>query len=354
MRTLVRTSIACLAVVMLAACGTDAVPYAAEVNGVRIETKVVDRELEAIRANKPYLEALQGASVPVQGQGKNTFDAAFVARVLTRRIYLELVHQEVVRRNLPIRDADLKAARAELIESMGDEKTLTAFADEYENEITRTTAEVNVLQTKLAEVDDSPAGLKRFYDANPEQFETVCASHILVETKKEADAIVKRLAAAKDKQATFAEIAGAESSDPGSKDKGGSLSEPGQPCPAPVGYVPTFRDAVRTQPIGVIGKPVQTQFGFHVIRVDSRTPAPPLAQIEVDVRQAMVAASQSGFDDFLREASEKAKVEINPRYGRFDRSGDSPQVVPPDTPSTTEPSAPVAPAPQQPAQPPQQ
>lgn len=344
MKTLVRSFTAALAVVVLAACGTDAAPIAAKVNGSRIEKRDLDRELEAIASNKDYLAALQEASVPVQGQGKGTFDAAFVARVLTRRIYLELVHQEVVKRDLPVNAAALATARKELIDSIGNAKTLDAFPKAYRDEITYTTAEVNVLQTAMAEIDDSPAGLKRYYDAHADQFETVCASHILVATKKEADSIVKQLAAAKDKKAKFAELAAAHSTDPGSKDNGGDL---GQPCPAPSTYVPAFRDAVRSQPIGAVGKPVQTQFGYHVIRVDSRTPPPPLASIEVDVRQAMVQASQSGFDDFLSEASAKADVEVNARYGRFDRSGNSAQVVPPDTPSTSQPpSAPGSPSPQ--------
>ena len=348
MKNLVRTFLAAASVVVLVACGTNAEPYAAKVNGNRVETKDLDRELNAIASNKEFLRSLEEESVTVQGEGKGTFDAAFVARVLTRRIYLELVHQEVVKRNLQPDKDDVAQARKELETSIGKKETLAAFPDEYENEIARTTAEVNVLQAELAKVDDSPAGLKRYYDANPELFESVCASHILVDSKKDADAITKQVAAARDKKAKFAELAAQKSSDPGSKEKGGDLG-----CVAPSGYVPAFSEAVRKQPIGVVGKPVQTQFGFHVIRVDSRTPPPPLAAIEVDVRQALVQASQSGFDDFLSEASAKAKIEINPKYGRFDRSATSPQVVPNDSPSTTQPPVPVNPAPQPPPGPPQ-
>lgn len=344
MRALVRTLlIAVASMVVLAACGTNAEPYAAKVNGNRIETKDLDRELNAIASNKAYLKALEEASVPVQGEGKGTFDSAFVARVLTRRIYLELVHQEMVKRNLAPSKDDLTEARKELVQSIGNLETLAAFADGYENEIVRTTAEVNVLRDELGKIDDSPAGVKRFYDAHPELFETVCASHILVAEKAEADAIAKQLATAKDKKAAFAKLAAEKSTDPGSKEKGGDLG-----CATPSGYVPTFREAVRTQPIGVIGKPVQTQFGYHVVRVDSRTPPPPLAAIQEQVASEQAKASQSGFDDFLSTASAEAKIEVNPKYGRVDRSGTSPQVVPNDSPSTTQAPVPANPTPQPP------
>ena len=70
MRTLFRTVLAVTSVVVLVACGTNAEPYAAKVNDSKIETKSLDRELNAIASNKEYLAALQKASVPVQGAGK--------------------------------------------------------------------------------------------------------------------------------------------------------------------------------------------------------------------------------------------------------------------------------------------
>ena len=44
------------------------------------------------------------ANVPVEGDDAGTFNPQFVARILTRRIYLELIHQEFVRRKLKLTD----------------------------------------------------------------------------------------------------------------------------------------------------------------------------------------------------------------------------------------------------------
>ncbi|MBA2609043.1 MAG: peptidyl-prolyl cis-trans isomerase, partial [Actinobacteria bacterium] len=89
------------------------------------------------------------------------------------------------------------------------------------------------------------------------------------------------------------------------------------------------------QKLGVIGDPVKTQFGYHVIRVDSRDPVPPFEEVKEQVQQAVTDGAQGPFNDFLNKASSKAKVEVNPRYGTYDTTGDSPQVVPPKSPSVT-------------------
>lgn len=325
-RFFVAALVAVISLTGLGACKNSAAPYAAKVNGVTLSKADLDRELEAIKGNKKYLDALKGSGVSVEGTGDGTFDSTFVARVLTRRIYLELIHQEVVKRKIKVTAEDLDLAEEQLASSIGDEATLKAFPKAYLTEITRTTAEVYVLQQKLA--DASESNLRAYYEDNIEQFETVCAVHILVETEAAANSVARRLRAARDKAATFAEIAKAESKDTGSGANGGDLG-----CASPSGYVEQFKDAVRKQAVGAIGDPVQTEFGFHIIRVDRRDPAKPFEEVEEQVREAVTADAQAPFNEFLSDASANAKIEVNPRYGSYDKTGDSPQVVPPKLPS---------------------
>lgn len=63
----------------------------------------------------------------------------------------------------------------------------------------------------------------------------------------------------------FAEVARRESADRGSAERGGDLGTFGRGQ-----MVPAFEQAVWSQPLGEIGEPVLTQFGFHLIRVESR------------------------------------------------------------------------------------
>ncbi len=320
---------ALVALTGMAACKS-ATPYAAKVNGEPLSKAGLDNELNAIRGNAKYLEALKQAQVPVAGAGAGTFNSQFVARILTRRIYLELIHQEFVRRKLKLTDKDLAGARQQLAASIGDESVLDDFPKAYYNEIRRTTAEVTVLQNALA--DTSEANLRKYYGEHLDQFESACAAHILVATEPEAAKIVKSLGSAKDKKATFADLAKKQSTDTGSGANGGDLG-----CAAPSGYVAEFKDAVRTQKIGVIGEPVKTQFGYHVIRVDSREEAKPYAEVKEQVKTAITDSQQGPFNEFLTNASSKAKVEVNPRYGSFDKTAESPEVKPPEAPAASEP-----------------
>ena len=80
------------------------------------------------------------------------------------------------------------------------------------------------------------------------------ASHILVSTKEQADAIL-----AEANPLNFGQLAQQHSSCP-SKARGGDLGDfgPGQ-------MVKPFEDATVATPVGAISQPVQTQFGFHLI-----------------------------------------------------------------------------------------
>jgi peptidyl-prolyl cis-trans isomerase C len=80
------------------------------------------------------------------------------------------------------------------------------------------------------------------------------ASHILVSTKEQADAILAEASAL-----NFGSLAQQHSSCP-SKARGGDLGEfgPGQ-------MVQPFEQATLATAVGSISQPVQTQFGYHLI-----------------------------------------------------------------------------------------
>jgi peptidyl-prolyl cis-trans isomerase C len=112
------------------------------------------------------------------------------------------------------------------------------------------------------------------------------ASHILVETEEQA----KDLKAQLDGGADFAGLAKANSSD-GSAAGGGDLGWFG-----PGMMVKPFEDAVISLQPGQVSAPVQTQFGWHLIRLaETRdAAAPPLADVRADLsaelqRQAIEA-----------------------------------------------------------------
>ncbi len=145
------------------------------------------------------------------------------------------------------------------------------------------------------------AEAKKVYDeqvANIKPQQEVRARHILVETEDEANDIRERLERGED----FAALAKEKSKDPGSPD--GDL-----------GYftrermVKPFADAAFALEVGAISEPVQTQFGWHVIKVeDKRERKPPAFEQVKD--QIMAAMVQERMRSTLQEMRGKAEIEV--------------------------------------------
>jgi peptidyl-prolyl cis-trans isomerase C len=127
------------------------------------------------------------------------------------------------------------------------------------------------------------------------------AAHMLVKTEDEAKAIIADL----DKGGDFAAIAKEKSLDTGSAAKGGELGffDPQQ-------MVKPFADAVMALTVGSYTKaPVQSQFGWHVIKLEATRKAPPpaFADVAPQIRQQMI---NELFATAMQDLRAKAKIEI--------------------------------------------
>jgi len=126
------------------------------------------------------------------------------------------------------------------------------------------------------------------------------ARHILVEKEDEAKAIIANLK----KGAKFEDIAKKQSKDPGSGANGGDLDW----APA-ASYVPEFSQAMIKLAKGETSEaPVQSQFGWHVIRVDDIREAelPKLEEVKAQVVQQLTQQKLQKYQTDLRE---KAKIQ---------------------------------------------
>lgn len=131
-----------------------------------------------------------------------------------------------------------------------------------------------------AQTDVSDADIKSYYDQNQKQYATEeqrRASHILISVKKDASAGDK--AAAKSKAdalvaqlrkapGDFAKLAKANSQDPGSAENGGDLGFFGKGA-----MVKSFEDAAFKLKQDEISDPVESEFGYHIIKVTGIKPA---------------------------------------------------------------------------------
>lgn len=127
------------------------------------------------------------------------------------------------------------------------------------------------------------------------------ARHILVKTETEAKDIIAQLGKGTD----FAKIAKEKSLDPGSKEKGGDLG-----WFSPATMVKPFSDAVTTLSKGAVSPtPVQTQFGWHVIKLVDTRVAQPLAYDKVK-EGLQKNLQQRNLEKMMTELRSKAKIEV--------------------------------------------
>ncbi|MCM3569497.1 peptidylprolyl isomerase [Neobacillus mesonae] len=109
--------------------------------------------------------------------------------------------------------------------------------------------------------------VKTYFEENKDSFsqpEQVKASHILAADEKTAREIEQRLENGED----FAALAKEYSTDKGSKASGGELG-----FFAKGTMVTEFEDAAFSLPVGQISKPVKTDYGYHIIKVEAKKKA---------------------------------------------------------------------------------
>jgi peptidyl-prolyl cis-trans isomerase C len=204
------------------------------------------------------------------------------------KVYDPLLLQLVERRLV------LLAAKAD---NLGNDPKVLAQVEQARDRILE-----QVYLTRKINAIATPKAMKEAYYAEKDGTggpEEVRASHILVETQEEADAIV----AALDKGGDFVALAKEKSKGP-SGAKGGDL-----------GYftkdkmVPEFANAAFALKVGDVSAPVKTGFGWHVIKVVDRRKikGPTFAERAPEIRQAM---SQAIAEQVLADLSKATKVEM--------------------------------------------
>ena len=173
--------------------------------------------------------------------------------------------------------------------------TLEGFKTQYSDTLTNFT-KYNISEKTLRSVYENQLLRKKLQDQltkdTPHTAEQVLARHILVADEQIAIALYQKLLDGED----FATLAKENSMDTGSGANGGNLGW----APAS-NYVAEFAEAVTTQPIGEIGKPVKTEYGFHIIQVIAREELP-LTDAQYEQQKQKI------FDDWLTTTREAAKI----------------------------------------------
>jgi len=176
-----------------------------------------------------------------------------------------------------------------------------------------------LVQDLGANMKPDEAAERAYYDAHKNDFETAKARHILISVKGAPGAPGKdkkpltdeeALAKAKDirekivKGGDFAALAKVESDDPGSAANGGEYTVSHNQM------VKEFDAAVWSLPIGQVSEPVKTQFGYHIIQVESRG-VKPFEEAKLQIEAKMKPEMQKKAID---DAKAKVPVTISDDY----------------------------------------
>ena len=247
--------------------------------------------------------------------------------VLDQLVDVKLLAQEAATRKIAVSDADVDAQIAQMRQGFPSEDVFNQALKEQNKTVTMLKAEARsnlAIQTMLEDalagkIAVTPQQAQDFYAKNPDQFqrpEQVRASHILIGVQQGADVVAKAAARRKAegilKQVKaggdFSALARTNSEDPGSAVNGGDLGffPRGQ-------MVPPFDQAAFTLGTGATSELVETQFGYHIIRVmEKRTGgAVTLEEVRPQLEEYLQNVNrQREMQTFLDGLKAKGKVEI--------------------------------------------
>lgn len=159
--------------------------------------------------------------------------------------------------------------------------------------------------TKDVAVDDAKA--QEYYNSNMQKYtekpNTIKLAHILVATEDEAKKVKERL----DKKEDFAKLAKELSTDTGSKDNGGEYEVP----VVDSGFDQTFMAAALALKPGEISAPINTQFGWHIIKTISKTdyPVKKFDTVKEDIKKELLdQEKQTKMSDVVQQWKTDAKI----------------------------------------------
>jgi peptidyl-prolyl cis-trans isomerase C len=286
----------------------------ARVNGETISKTDFERAVEA-------LEGRAGGPVPPDQRNQIFRD------VLDQLVGYKLLSQEAAARKVTVTDTEVNTQIAQIQGQFPSEDVFKQMLTErkitLEQVRTDTRRDMIVAKMLEAEVEAKaavkPEQVSDFYAKNPEQFtqgERVRASHILISAPRDGDAAAKAQARTRAEQVLqdvkagkdFAALAKEHSQDPGSAAQGGDLGyfTAGQ-------MVGPFNDAAFSLKPGTTSELVETDFGFHIIRVIDKQAGRtvPLDEVRTQVEEYLHDQNRKEQTEaFVNSLRAKGKIEV--------------------------------------------
>lgn len=276
-------SLALAGALFLAGCGNGGGTFAT-VNGEKISQEKYDSQLDLYKN-------MVAAQYQLPASIKNSL------------IQEEVMMQDLKKNNIELKDEDFAVEYEKTVENYGGAanygQTLKALG--ITDQQLKDSLRYETISRKHKEMFDAQnlptdEELQKYFDENKEQLIKVDASHILVNTKEEAEKAKKRI----DDGEAFEDVAKEMSQDTSSAASGGQLQEA-----TPSSYVAEFANAVSTLEVGKVSDPVQSQFGYHIIRVNSRKDT-----VDTLKEDIIAAINTPKYQEYVQKLVADAEVQV--------------------------------------------
>lgn len=315
-----RWIIGVLAVLLLAACGSVAGNIVARYENVTLTREELDQRIARVEKGQEA-QVAQG----MQPRSRTEIEQDLVSQFLDQQLLLAQARQ----RSITIAETEIderislfrvnvqQATGQPLDQVVQDQLGLPGEASSEFRQFVAFILAQNRLAETLVTTDTVRAQVEQQVNLEAQQMvQKADVQHILVDTEDEAKQVLTRL----NNGETFENLAKELSKDPGSAENGGLYQgiTPGQ-------FVPEFDKAMfqDLQPGQTTAAPVQTQFGWHIIRLVARTEGPALSpdqvqqEIEFRLQQELQVARQDALRTLIDEERAKAIREnrlVEPTY----------------------------------------
>ena len=284
-----------------------------------------------------YGEAMKTVKRILSSRGAPADQVDMIAKQMASQALPEIAEQfvstallkaEAAKRGLKATAADIDEAVSNIVANLPENMTfddvlakMSLTLDEARKEMSDGLAINKLIEDVTKGITAGEEAIAKFYEENARYFEKpeqIEASHILIKLN-EADATNETAKAAAKAKAeslraqilagtNFAELASIHSDCP-SKAQGGSLGSFGRGQ-----MVKPFEDAAFALGTNEVSDVVETQFGFHVIKVTGKTPAgkTPLAEVRDQIEEHLSGEQKKeAIDKLIEGLKTKAKVFIN-------------------------------------------
>lgn len=221
--------------------------------------------------------------------------------IVTMMVQDKLIANDIKKNDIKVDDKEVEDALMQSVQNFGGQENFDKTLDDYNMELDKfkETLKKDLMYKKHREWFDennkvTDDEIKKYFEDNKDEFAKVDASHILVEDEQTANDIKSRL----DNGEDFASLAKEYSKDTASAQNGGALGAfaKGQ-------MVKEFEDAAFSMKEGEISAPVKSQFGYHIIKVNSIKDA-----FEDSKEEITKKIKDQKYADYIKKLHEESNV----------------------------------------------